>query len=176
MPVRGCRVKSSEACPKTVSHRTQTLTALRKSISGDDITVQLQSELRALTKEERAVVLKEANLPVEIPPDYALAMKASLALPWAKMRKISGYDTSTSTNLFVYPGLIRWLKGLHISMGSEARQRALAKDLVGENVVAEMGAFSFRRDGGGEEMKEVPFVHVPSLIKKVADLIEEHKR
>ena len=89
MPVRRCRVKSSEASSKTLSHRTQTLATLRKSLSGGDTAVQLQSELRALSKEERAVVLKEAQLPIEIPPDYALAMKATLALPWAKMRKIS---------------------------------------------------------------------------------------
>lgn len=89
MPVRGCRVKSSKACSKTISHRTQTLTTLRQSISGGDATVQLQAELRGLTKEERKVVLKEANLPLEIPSDYMLAMQTSLALPWSKMRKIS---------------------------------------------------------------------------------------
>lgn len=89
MPVKACRVRSSEACSKTVANRTQTLNQLRTSITGGDSSVQLQSELRALTKEEREKVLKSAGLPIEIPPDHALAMKASLALPWAKMRVIS---------------------------------------------------------------------------------------
>lgn len=71
---------------------------------------------------------------------------------------------------------IRWLKGLHISVASEVKRRALAKDIVGENMVAEMGAFSFRADGGGEEIREAPYVHVPNLIRKAADVIEEHRR
>ena len=61
-------------------------------------------------------------------------------------------------------------------MGSEVKQRALAKDIIGDNIVAELGAFTFRRDGGGEEIREVPFVYVPNLIRKVADLIEQHQR
>ena len=89
MPVRACRVRSSEASARTLSHRTQTLTNLRTHISGGDTSVQLQSEIKALTKEEREEILKEAHLPIEIPPDHALAMKADLALPWAEMRAIS---------------------------------------------------------------------------------------
>lgn len=89
MPVRACRVKSSKASSKTLSHRTRTLTQLRTSISGGDTSMQLQSELHALSKEEREAVLQEAQLPIQIPPDHALAMKADLALPWAKMRVVS---------------------------------------------------------------------------------------
>ena len=75
-----------------------------------------------------------------------------------------------------YTRHFRWLKTLHISVGSEVKQRALAKDILGDNLVAEMGAFTFRRDGGGEDIKEAPFVYVPNLIKRAVDLIEEHKR
>lgn len=69
----------------------------------------------------------------------------------------------------------RWLKSLHISVGSEVKQRALAKDIVGDNVVAELGAFTCRRDGGGEEIREAAFVYVPNLIRKATDLIEQHR-
>lgn len=72
--------------------------------------------------------------------------------------------------------MVRWLKGLHISIGSEVKRCALAKEIIGDNMVAEMGAFAFKRDGDGEEIKEVPFVYVPNLVKKVADKIEEHRR
>ena len=82
-------MKSSEASSKTLSRRTHTLSQLRTSLSGGDTSAQLQSEIRALFKEERQEVLKEAHLPIEIPPDHALAMKADLALPWARMRSIS---------------------------------------------------------------------------------------
>lgn len=60
-------------------------------------------------------------------------------------------------------------------MGSEGKQRALAKEIVGDNVCAELGAFTFKRDGGGEDIREVPFVYVPYLIRKATDLIEHHR-
>ena len=97
MPVRVCRVKSSEASSKTVTYRNRALANLRSNISGGDSTVQLQSELHSLSKEEREGVLREANLPIAIPPEHALAMKADLALPWAKMRVISRYNVITPT-------------------------------------------------------------------------------
>ena len=82
-------MKSSEASYNTVSQRTKTLTQLRDTISGGDTSLQLRAELRVLSKEEREAVLKGAGLPVKIPPAHALAMKADLGLPWAKMREIS---------------------------------------------------------------------------------------
>ena len=91
MPVRGCRVRSSEASFNTISHRTKTLSQLRDTISGGDTSLQLQSELRVLNKEEREEVLRGVGLPVRIPPAHALALKADLGLPWAKMREISKY-------------------------------------------------------------------------------------
>lgn len=88
MPVSRCRVKSSEASQRTISRR-KTLSQLRDSISGGDGATQMQSEIRALTREEREAVLREANLPIVVSPDKALAIKADLALPWAKMRMIT---------------------------------------------------------------------------------------
>ena len=61
-------------------------------------------------------------------------------------------------------------------MGSEVRQRKLAKEIIGDNVVAELGAFTFKREGGGEEIREVPFVYIPNIIRKATDLIEDHTR
>ena len=49
------------------------------------------------------------------------------------------------------------------------------KNIVGDNITAELGAFTVKRDGGGEEIREVPFVYVPNLIRKATDLIEEHR-
>ena len=82
-------MRSSEASKRTIASRNKTLAELRNSISGGDSLLQLRTELRALSKEEREEVLEGANLPVVIPTDHALAMKADLALPWAKMRVIS---------------------------------------------------------------------------------------
>jgi len=40
----------------------------------------MESELCALRPEERETLLQGANLSVQIPPDYVLAIKADLAL------------------------------------------------------------------------------------------------
>ena len=70
---------------------------------------------------------------------------------------------------------LRWLKELHISVASEARQRQMAKGIVGDNLVAEKGAFTFPLEKGGEEIKEVPFVYSRNLVATVSDTIEKHK-
>lgn len=61
-------------------------------------------------------------------------------------------------------------------MASERKQRSLMEGIVGDNLVAEMGAFTFNPKDGGEEIREVPFVYVPNLIRKAADLIKEHSK
>lgn len=61
-------------------------------------------------------------------------------------------------------------------MGSEAKQRVLAKEIIGDNLVIEKGAFTSPRKGGGEDIEEVPFGYVGNLIRRAADLIERHSR
>lgn len=70
----------------------------------------------------------------------------------------------------------RWLKSLNISLASEGKQRKLANAVVGDNFKAESGAFTFHHKGGTDEIKEVPFVYVPNLIAKVADMISSYER
>ena len=69
-----------------------------------------------------------------------------------------------------------WLKTLNITLASESKQRALAKTIAGTNLKAELGAFSFSGDGGGEVIREAPFVYVPNLIAKVANMIASYER
>ena len=69
----------------------------------------------------------------------------------------------------------RWMKGLNISFASEKKQRTLANDLVGDNITAEKGAFSFPVERG-EEIRETPFVYCTNLIARVADTIHNHER
>ncbi len=42
--------------------------------------------------------------------------------------------------------------------------------------MAELGAFTFKREGGGEEIREKPFVYVPNLIRRASDLVEQHRQ
>ena len=88
MTVPQCRVKSSEASQKTVLRRSHCLSTLREAVSGGEAVTQLQSEVRCLSKEERQELLRGAGLPVVIPADHALALKADLSLPWAKLRTV----------------------------------------------------------------------------------------
>ena len=62
-----------------------------------------------------------------------------------------------------------------MSLASEAKQRQMAKTIVGDNLVAERGAFTFPHSGG-EEVKETPFVYCPNLIAKVTDVVEHHRQ
>ena len=66
-------------------------------------------------------------------------------------------------------------ESLNISFASEKKQRTLANDLVGDNITAEKGAFSFTVDKG-EEIREAPFVYCTNLMPRVADTIHNHER
>ena len=88
MAVPQSEVKSSEACSKTLRRRSHCLSSIREAVSGGDAIVQLQSEVRCLSREERQQLLQKADLPVVIPTDHALAMKADLSLSWDKLRVI----------------------------------------------------------------------------------------
>ena len=88
MAIPQSEVKSSEACSKTVRRLSHCLSGIREAVSGGDAIVQFQSEVRCLSREERQQLLQKADLPVVIPTDHALAMKADLSLPWNKLRVI----------------------------------------------------------------------------------------
>ena len=86
--IPSCRVHSSAASSKTVQRRSHIIQDVRNVVSGADTVEQLQSEVRCLSNDQRKEVLKGAKLPIIIPPDHALAMKADLAIPWNKLRII----------------------------------------------------------------------------------------
>ena len=69
------------------------MTRVRAHICGGatEAGVQMQDELKRLSKKEREDLLKDASLPVEIPTDHALAMKADLAISWNKLRTVRRY-------------------------------------------------------------------------------------
>ena len=88
MPLSSCRISSGQASSKTLQRRT---TQVRALTSEGDSSVQLQAEVRSLSKEQREELIGQAGLPIKIPTDQALAMKADLSLPWNKLRVISRY-------------------------------------------------------------------------------------
>ena len=86
VPVSGCRISSGSACKKTLQRRSLQLSQVRSVLSGGDSRAQFQAEIKSLSNEERKELLGQVGLPVIIPTDHALAMKADLALPWTKLR------------------------------------------------------------------------------------------
>ena len=103
--VSSCRVPSSLATSKTVRRRSQQLTRVRAHVCGGEmeVQVQLQDELKSLSKKEREDLLKDASLPIEIPTEHALAMKADLAISWNKLRTVRRYTcTCTCTCTYNY--------------------------------------------------------------------------
>ncbi len=66
-------------------------------------------------------------------------------------------------------------KTFNVSIGSERKQRKLAKLSQSGNLVAERGSFTFSVDRG-EEIKEVSFVCSPNLVITIAELVDKHDR
>ncbi len=87
MQVPGCRIASGEASSRTVKRRARVLETVREVTSGGDGTSQLAAEVNCLTKVQREELLQQVQLlPLAIPVDHALAMKADLSIPWTKLR------------------------------------------------------------------------------------------
>ena len=86
IPVSASRVATSEACSRTVHRRVQQVQNLRETLG-----VNLEEELRAVPKNERQDLLRGIALPIAIPPDHSLAMKANLSISWNKLRTLRRY-------------------------------------------------------------------------------------
>ena len=48
--------------------------------------------------------------------------------------------------------------------------------MVGDYIVAEKAPFSFKFDGGGEEIRLAPFVYVKDLKDKIESTLEQKER
>ena len=66
---------------RTLKQRTETIIV---PLSVVETTWQLASEIRSLTTAEREELLQDVQLPMVIPTEHALAMKADLEIPWNK--------------------------------------------------------------------------------------------
>ena len=79
-------VATADASKRTIERRTEVLGHVRQLASGGDISAQFAAEIKVLNKAEREDLLHQAQLPVVIPANHALAMKADLGIPWNKLR------------------------------------------------------------------------------------------
>ena len=182
MKVPNCRVPSSEASRRTVKRRSDGISQVRHLTSGGDSAAQMAAEVKDLSKEEREKLLSEAQLPIVVPTQKALAMKADLAIPWNKLRSLRRYVLQYSgTPLFLinHQTLIiyyhSWFKTFNVHIASEARLRKMSQEIIGTEPISERAAFSFKVDKHTNEIREVPFVYYPNLIAKVSDVIHQHE-
>ena len=61
-----------------------------------------------------------------------------------------------------------------ISIAPEGKMRSEAKELVGDNIRAEMVPFSFTHKDGGEEIESAAMAYIPNLWEKIKDLLEQN--
>ncbi len=85
------RIASGEASSKTVKRRAGVLETVREVTSGGDSTSQLAAEVNCLTK-------VQVQLPLAIPVDHALAMKADLLIPWTMLRVLRKGNANNNNN------------------------------------------------------------------------------
>ena len=81
------------ASKRTLKRRADEIGRFRSLVSGGDTCVQMGAEIKYLSQEHREKILLRAQLPLKIPSDHALAMKAGLAIPWNKLRELKRYCT-----------------------------------------------------------------------------------
>lgn len=71
----------------------------------------------------------------------------------------------------------RWLTQWGIALGSEKKQRTVAKELLGNNLEAEAVPLTFPlKKGKGEEVRATAFCYVPNLASKVLTMVEEKQK
>ena len=75
-----------------MKRRSNELSEIREKLSMGEAHIQLSHEIKKIPKEERVLLMKEANFMVVIPPEQGLAMKADLNIPWNKLRTMRRYN------------------------------------------------------------------------------------
>lgn len=66
------------------------------------------------------------------------------------------------------------MKSWGVEIASERKLRSEAKELVADNVRAELAPLTFSSKGGGEEVKQVPLAYIPHLWEMVEGLLNEN--
>ena len=96
--------------------------------------------------------------PGHLSAEQALAMKADLRLPWAKLRK-----------------LMRWLRLLRVDFHSEAVMRRKSNEQFPFAIIAEKVPMEVRTKSGEIEIMPAPLVAVPNLVDLVLHYLSLHR-
>ncbi|KAL5496438.1 hypothetical protein EMCRGX_G012721 [Ephydatia muelleri] len=150
--------KSEEVCRKTLKRRVCEVQGVRSLLSPERPEKILEEEIRALGSEEKKMILTEAGLTLDIEATTGLAMKAAIGMPWNQLRTLR-----------------RWLAHSGVQLASEKKLRLIAKEMIGENLEAEIAPFCFSRTSCEDEIRAAAYAYTPSLIQKVTNLIDENE-
>ncbi|KAL5469048.1 hypothetical protein EMCRGX_G030239 [Ephydatia muelleri] len=146
-------------CSKTLKRRVCEVQGVRSLLSPERPEKILEEEIRALGSEEKKMILTEAGLILDIEATTGLAMKAAIGMPWNQLRTLR-----------------RWLAHSGVQLASEKKLRLIAKEMIGENLEAEIAPFCFSRTSCEDEIRAAAYAYTPSLIQKVTNLIDENER
>lgn len=68
----------------------------------------------------------------------------------------------------------RWMKSWGVSIASEKQMRLEAKELIGDNLRAELIPLTFTCKDGSEEVKETPMAYIPRLWDSLHNNLEHN--
>eukprot|EP00731_Ephydatia_muelleri_P021939 Em0014g530a len=159
MRITHARTPTGTASARTMKRRCKEMQMVRDVVSQGESSAYLCKELHYLALAERQTLLQEAGLVSTVGAGEALAIKAGLGLPWAKLRMLR-----------------RWLKASGVSIACEENMRTVASGMIGDNLHGEMVLFSFNLASDGEELRAAPLVYMPDLNQQILKMLEENHR
>ena len=61
-----------------------------------------------------------------------------------------------------------------VSIASEKNMKKEGRELIGDNLKAELAPFSFKHKDGGETIKKAAIAYIPNLWAKISDLLDQN--
>ena len=172
----------SHLSQRTQKRRAAEVRSTRTALSAESSSVLLETEFKSLGKRDKEMLLDSAGIRAEMSPEEGLALKASLGLPWNRLRLLRRYKelyTIVANTLYMHAQIntihhpCRWLNGAGVRIGSERKQRTVSSAIIDDNLTAELTPFSFKINGG-DELRGAPHAYTPSLKQKVLQLLDEN--
>ena len=80
--------KKAQVSNRTLQRRVSQVKRFHATISGGDPKPLIAAEMKQIPKAERQALMKEAGFKLEVPEGEGLALKASLGIPWNKLRHL----------------------------------------------------------------------------------------
>ena len=121
------------------------------------IITQTSAIVKSFGQNERAKILKNMRVQVNIPPEQVASMKTTLNMPWYQLREVS-----------------RWLSTFNVKIASEKKVRATSKDWVGDGLLVEMAPLTKKASSGKRtEVILRPWAYLYNLVGHILKHLED---